>query len=100
MTIDIHSLLEKNPVTKYMVQPKFGYKYLGAYNRLDKQLLYNRNTGNIFTYYDKPKNGLDKIASRHDTCYAIKKIKTIVIELWLKKLTIYLIKINLGVLLQ
>ena len=30
MTIDIHELLEKNPVTKYMVQPKFGYKYLGC----------------------------------------------------------------------
>ena len=81
-----------------MVQPKFGYKYLRAYNPLDKRLIYDKNTGNIFTYYDKPKNGLDKIVSRHDTCYAIKK--TIVMELWLKKLTIYLIKINLGVLLQ
>ena len=25
MTIDIHSLLEKNPITKKMLQPKFGY---------------------------------------------------------------------------
>ena len=65
MTIDIHALLEKNPITKYMVQPKFGYKYLGAYNPLDDQLLYDKNTGNIYTYYDKPKNVLDKIASRH-----------------------------------
>ena len=32
MTIDIHSLLEKNPITKKMLQPKFGYKYLGPYN--------------------------------------------------------------------
>ena len=48
MTIDIHALLEKNPVTKYMVQPKFGYKYLGAYNPLDKQLLYNKQTGDIY----------------------------------------------------
>ena len=24
MTIDIHSLLEKNPITKKMLQPKFG----------------------------------------------------------------------------
>ena len=56
MTIDIHALLEKNPVTKYMVQPKFGYKYLGAYNPLDEQLLYNKQTGDIYTYYDKPKN--------------------------------------------
>ena len=75
MTIDIHALLEKNPVTKYMVQPKFGYKYLGAYNPLDEQLLYNKNTGDIYTYYDKPKNVLHKIASRHDTCYSVGKIK-------------------------
>ena len=29
MTIDIHALLEKNPVTKAMLKPKLGYKYLG-----------------------------------------------------------------------
>ena len=29
MTIDVHALLEKNPVTKKMLQPKFGYKFLG-----------------------------------------------------------------------
>ena len=55
MTIDIHSLLEKNPITRNMVKPKFGYKYLGAYNPLENQLLYNKNTGDIYTYYDKPK---------------------------------------------
>ena len=43
MTIDIHSLLEKNPITKKMLQPKFGYKYLGPYNGpLEKQMLYNK----------------------------------------------------------
>ena len=56
MTIDIHSLLEKNPVTKTMLKPKFGYKYLGPYN------------GPL----EKPKNILDKIASRHDICYESK----------------------------
>ena len=30
MTIDIHSLLGKNPITKKMLQPKFGYKYTGS----------------------------------------------------------------------
>ena len=75
MTIDIHALLEKNPVTKAMLKPKFGYKYLGPYNDLENQLLYNKNTGDIYTYYDKPKNILDKIASRHDTCYAVGKNK-------------------------
>ena len=47
MTIDIHELLEKNLITRNIVKPKFGYKYLGAYNPLDDQLLYNKNTGNI-----------------------------------------------------
>ena len=42
MTIDIHSLLEKNPITKKMLQPKFGYKYLGPYNDLNNQLLYDK----------------------------------------------------------
>ena len=32
MVVDIHSLLERNPITKKMLQPKFGYKYLGPYN--------------------------------------------------------------------
>ena len=27
MTIDIHALLEKNPITKAMLKPKFEYKY-------------------------------------------------------------------------
>ena len=58
-----------------MVKPKFGYKYLGAYNPLEDQLLYDKQTGDIYTYYDKPKNVLDKIASRHDTCYAVGKNK-------------------------
>ena len=73
MTIDIHALLEKNPITKTMLKPKFGYRYLGPYNDLDNQLLYDKNTGDIYTYYDKPKNVLDKIASRHYTCYSVGK---------------------------
>ena len=75
MTINIHALLEKNPITRNMVKPKFGYKYLGAYNPLDIQLLYDKQTGDIYTYYDKPKKVLDKIASKHDTCYAVGKSK-------------------------
>ena len=58
-----------------MLKPKFGYKYLGPYNDLENQLLYDKNNGDIYTYYDKPKNILDKIASRHDTCYSIGKNK-------------------------
>ena len=73
MVVDIHSLLEKNPVTKAMLKPKFGYRYLGPDNGpLEEQMLYDKQTGEILKYYDKPKNILDKIASRHDTCYELK----------------------------
>ena len=58
-----------------MLQPKFGCKYLGPYNSLDKQMLYDKQTGDIYKYYDKPKNILDKIASRHDSCYSVGKNK-------------------------
>ena len=75
MTIDLYALLEKNPVTKAMLKPKFGYRYLGPYNDLEQQLLYDKQTVDIYTYYDKPKNVLDKIASRHDICYSIGKNK-------------------------
>ena len=76
MTIDIHALLEKNPITKAMLKPKFGYRFLGPYNGpLEDQMLYDKNTGDIYKYYDKPKNVLDKIASRHDTFYSVGKNK-------------------------
>ena len=75
MTIDIHALLEKSPITKKMLQPKFGYRYLGPYNPLDKQTLSVKQTGDIYKYYEKPKNVLDKIASKHDTCYSVGKNK-------------------------
>ena len=43
MVVDIHTLLEKNPVTKAMLKPKYGYKYLGPYNGpLEKQILYDK----------------------------------------------------------
>ena len=75
MTIDIHALLGKKSNNKKLLQPKFGYKYLGPYNKLENQLSYNKNTGQIYKYYDKPKNKLDEITSRHDTCYSISKNK-------------------------
>ena len=38
-------------------------------------MLYNKQSGDICKYYDKPKNILDKIASKHDTCYSVGKNK-------------------------
>ena len=32
MTIDIHSILGKNPTTRNVLKPKFGYKYAGPYD--------------------------------------------------------------------
>ena len=56
-----------------MLKPKFGYKFLGPYNGpLEEQMLYDKQSGEIYKYYDKPKNVLDKIASRHDICYELK----------------------------
>ena len=50
MTIDIHSLLGKNPITRNILKPKFGYKYCGPYNNLDKQVNYNKNTGKFIKF--------------------------------------------------
>ena len=70
MTIDIHALLEKNPVTKKMLEPKFGYKYLGPYNGpLRDQMLYDKQSGEIYKYYDKPKNFF--IKSLQDMIYVM-----------------------------
>ena len=75
MTIDIYALLEKNSVTKTMLKPKLGYRYLGPFNKLESQLLYDKQTGEIYKYYDEPKNVLDKVVSRQDVCYAVGKNK-------------------------
>ena len=50
MTIDIHSILGKNIITKNILKPKFGYKYCGPYNNLDKQVDYNKTTGQIIKF--------------------------------------------------
>ena len=80
MTIDIHSILGKNIITRNILKPKFGYKYCGPYNNLDKQIDYNKTTGQIYKIHEKPKNKTDEICMNHDICYSIKKTKIIVIE--------------------
>ena len=75
MTIDIHSLLGKNPITRNILKPKFRYRYCGPYNNLDKQVNYNKNTGQIHKVYDKPKNKTDEVCMNHDICYSIGKNK-------------------------
>ena len=75
MTIDIHSILGKNIITKNILKPKFGYKYCGPYNNLNKQIDYNRTTGQIYKIHEKPKNKTDEICMKHDICYSIGKNK-------------------------
>ena len=75
MTIDIHSILGKNPITRNVLKPKFGYKYAGPSNNLDKQVDYNKTTGQIYKIHEKPKNKADEIAMHHDICYSIAKNK-------------------------
>ena len=74
MTIDIHSILG-NPITRNVFKPKFGYKYCGPYNNLDKQIDYNKTTGQIYKIHEKPKNKTDEICMKHDICYSIEKNK-------------------------
>ena len=75
MTIDIHSILGKNPITRNVLKPKFGYKYCGPYNNLNKQIDYNKTTGQIYKINEKPKNKTDEICMKHDICYSIGKNK-------------------------
>ena len=72
MTIDIHKAIGKLPII-----PKRGFvlpnmKYCGAYNPLDKQLIYDKN-GNILRYIQKPSGNTDAICAQHDVDYTLAK---------------------------
>ena len=68
--IDIHKIIG------YIPRPKSGwtpgkYKYLGPYNSLEKQVSFDRNTGEIQKIHTQPENNLDEIAMKHDICYTV-----------------------------
>ena len=72
MTIDIHKAIGKLPII-----PKRGFvlphmNYCGAYNPLDKQLIYDKN-GNILRYMQKPSGKTDGICAQHDVDYTLAK---------------------------
>ena len=72
MTIDIHKAIGKLPII-----PKRGFvlphmNYCGAYNPLDKQLIYDKN-GNILKYIQKPSGNTDAICAQHDVDYTLAK---------------------------
>ena len=72
MVIDIHKMIGKLPII-----PKKGFvlpnmHYCGAYNPLDKQLIYDKN-GNILRYIQNPTGETDRICSQHDVDYTLTK---------------------------
>ena len=72
MTIDIHKAIGKLPII-----PKRGFvlpnmNYCGAYNPLDKQLIYDKN-GNILRYIQNPTGKTDQICAQHDVDYTLAK---------------------------
>ena len=72
MTIDIHKAIGKLPII-----PKRGFvlpnmNYCGAYNPLDKQLIYDKN-GNILRYIQNPTGETDRICAQHDVDYTLAK---------------------------
>lgn len=74
--VDIHSLIGKLPKPKNGWTPP-GYKYMGPYNPLEKQLKYDKNTGEITDWMVRPKNRVDEISAYHDVCYDMGKDKNV-----------------------
>ena len=76
--IDLHKHLRKYEILQTPFRPRFGYKYCGLQKaKLEDQVLYDKNTGNIIKTYDKEKNNLDSICKKHDIMYSIAENKGI-----------------------
>ena len=71
---DIHKLIGKLPKPKSGWTPS-KYKFMGPYNPLDKQLEYDKNTGEVLRWHQLPYNKVDEIAAHHDICYDMGKNK-------------------------
>ena len=72
--LDIHKWIGKLPKPKSGWTPT-SYKYMGPYNPLDKQLEYDRETGEVTKWHVQPYNKVDEIAAHHDICYDMGKNK-------------------------
>ena len=66
--IDIHKWIGKLPRPKAGWTPG-NYKYMGAYNPLDKQLEYDPETGEVLRWYVMRYNKVDEFSAFHDICY-------------------------------
>ena len=68
--LDIHKAIGKLPKPKSgWTLP--GHKYTGPYNDLDRQVKYDRATGQILEIYDRPTGKTDAIAMQHDVDYSV-----------------------------
>ena len=72
--IDIHKWIGKLPRPKAGWTPG-NYKYIGAYNPLDKQLEYDPETGEVLRWHVMPYNKVDEVSADHDICYDMGKDK-------------------------
>ena len=68
MRFDLHKFIGKLPLPKRGLVPP-GYNFLGPYNNLEKQLDYNKKTGEIYKIHQQPTNKADHAAMLHDVCY-------------------------------
>ena len=74
--IDLHKHLRKYEILQTPFRPRFGYKYCGLQKaKLEDQVLYDKDTGDIIKTYDKEKNNLDFICKKHDIMYSIAENK-------------------------
>ena len=68
--LDIHKAIGKLPKPKAgWTLP--GHKYTGPYNDLERQVKWDRNTGQIYEIYDQPTGKTDAIAMQHDVDYSV-----------------------------
>ena len=72
--IGIHKWIGKLPRPKAGFTPG-KYKYMGAYNPLDKQLQYDPETGEVLKWKVLPYNKVDEISAYYDICYDVGKNK-------------------------
>ena len=73
--VDIPKWIGKLPRPKAGFTPG-GYKFMGPYNPLDKQLVYDPETGDVLRWKVMPYNKVDEIAAYHDICYDTGKDKS------------------------
>ena len=68
--VDIHKAIGKLPKPKSgWTLP--GHKYTGPYNDLEKQVRYDKDTGEILEIYENPTGKTDAIAMQHDVDYSV-----------------------------